>query len=63
MSHYGGDDDTLDSVTNAPTAHQLSYIEKLCVELGYDYRIEVPDDFNEAVDKIEELEEEAGWDD
>ncbi len=63
MSHYGGDNDTWDSITNAPTAHQLSYIEKLCEHLGYDYRIMVPDDFDEAIDIIDRLEDEAGWDD
>jgi len=63
MSHYGGDTDTWDSATNAPTASQLSNIEALCEELGYDYRVMVPDDFDEASEMIDEMREELGWDD
>ena len=62
MSHYGGDDDIWDSAMNAPTAPQLSLIERLCDDLGYDHRIMVPDDFEEAGEIIDELREEAGWD-
>ena len=63
MSHFGGEDDTWDSATNAPTAAQLSEIERLCEELGYDSRCMMPDDFDEAADIIGELREELGWDD
>ena len=63
MSHYGGDNDVWDSATNAPLATQLSRIEKLSDHLGYDYRMMIPDDFDEAVETIDRLEDEAGWDD
>lgn len=62
MSHYGGDDDTWDSATNAPTASQLAEIEELCEELGYDNRCIMPDDFEEASDMIDDMREELGWD-
>ena len=62
MSHYGGDSGP-ESISDAPTAKQLSRIETLCEHLGYDCHMMMPDDYDEAVETIERLEDEAGWDD
>lgn len=62
MPHYGGDDGSWSTMVNAPTANQLAFIQELCEHLGYDYRIMVPDNFDEASEIIEELSDEAKWD-
>ena len=61
MSHYGGED-SWTTAANAPTAKQLAFVEELCEHLGYDYKIMVPDDFEEASEIIDQLSDEANWD-
>ena len=62
MSHYDDEpDDDWQGWGRAPTAAQISLIERLCEDLGYDCKTILPDTFDEASELIDEMKDELGW--